>query len=192
MMNETFVAVITLVLLLISTAIVGEYVTLPYASLSSPYAIALLVIASLGAFAISPVVGLAALLLTAVLLFKRNLYHTINTQISSYGERSIMEVSNMPAAPYISKQSGPRSYPEFQETNPTNPMLKVEEFVNTPAPYGDEQGSPVDGQFVKEAPRASSVPQPVDYVYRPDETMGDNSFDRFGPDLDVKKKVFSY
>jgi hypothetical protein len=60
------------------------------------------------------------------------------------------------------------------------------------AAYGDEQGSPVDGQFPKEAPRPSSTPQGVDYNYRPDESSGDNTFTRFGPDLDEKKKVFAY
>lgn len=187
-------AVSAAVLLLSATAVATGFVNLPYAALSSPFAIAILVIASLGAFAVSPAVGLSAFLLTAVLLFKRNIQKTFSN-VSTYGERSIMNQNMGNANPYATTRSGPRAYPEFQETNPTNPMLgpKIENFATQePAAYGDEQGSPVDGQFPKEAPRPSSTPQAVDYNYRPDESSGDNTFTRFGPDLDEKKKVFAY
>lgn len=178
-------------LLLLTTAIASGYIHLPYAPLSSPYAIAILVIASLGAFAVSPVVGLVAFLFTAVLFFKRNVSKTFS-RISTYGEASIPQQCRYNANPYVSVRSGPRAYPEFQETNPTNPVLgpRIENFE--PAPYGDEQGSPVDGQYPKETPRASSVPQPMDYVYRPADDSGSNTFIRLGPDLDEKNKVFTY
>jgi hypothetical protein len=187
-------AVTAAILLLSATAVATGYVNLPYAALSSPFAIAILVIASLGAFAVSPAVGLSAFLLTAVLLFKRNVQKTFSN-VSTYGESSIMKQHMGNADPYATARSGPRSYPEFQETNPTNPMLgpKIENFATQePAPYGDEQGSPVDGQFPKEAARASSAPEAIEYNYRPDASTGDNTFTRFGPDLDEKKKVFAY
>lgn len=181
------------ILLAGASAIATGYVQLPYAALSSPYAIAILVIASLGAFTVSPVVGLSAFLLTAVLFFTRNVQKTFSS-ITTYGESSIRSQPNVPASPFATARSGPRAYPEFQETNPRNPLLgpQIENFEPTPAPYGDEQGSPVDGQYPKETPRFSTEPTSLDYVYRPQEDMGDNSFIRMGPDLDEKKKVFSY
>ena len=190
-MNTPIEIALAAILLVLATAIATGYVHLPFAPLSSPFAIAILVIASLGAFAVSPVVGLAAFLLTAVLFFKRNVAQTFS-RVSTYGETSIPQQYNAPAYPYNTMRSGPRSYPEFQETNPENPVLgpKIENFE--PAPYGEEQGSPVDGQYPKEAPRASSAPVPMDFVYKPEEDTGRNEFIRAGPDIDEKKKVFGY
>jgi hypothetical protein len=182
---------VTALVLAFTTAIASGYVNLPYASLSSPVAVVVLVIASLGAFMVAPAVGLSLFLLTAVLFFKRNVDKALSHS-STYGANSIMAMPSVPASPYSTQSSGPRQYDEFQETNASNPMIgpKIENFE--PAPYGDEQGSPVDGQFPKETPRASSAPTPVDYVYRPDADTGDNTFERFGPDMDEKKVIFSY
>lgn len=183
--------VLTAVVLAMTSALATGYVNLPYAPLSSPLAVGVLVIASLGAFMLSPAVGLSLFVLTAVLFFKRNVDRTFS-QTSVYGETSILTSGNETANPYASQSSGPRDYDEFQETNPSNPMLgpKVENFE--PAPYGDEQGDPVEGQFPKEEPRANSTPTPVDYTYRPAADTGDNTFARFGPDLDEKKLTLAY
>lgn len=180
---------ITAIVLALTSAIATGYVNLPYAALSSSAAVVVLVIASLGAFMASPAVGLSLFVLTAVLFFKRNVDRTLNHS-TVYGETSILTSGGQNATPYVSQSSGPRTYDEFQETNPDNAMLKVENFE--PAPYGDEQGSPVAGQFPKEAQRPLSTPTPVDYTYRPEPDTGDNRFERFGPDMDEKKLTFSY
>jgi len=180
------------VVLLLTSAIASGYINLPYAPLSSPVAVGVCVVASLGAFMVSPVVGLSLFLLTAVLFFKRNVDRTLN-QSTTYGDQSILTVGSNGSNPYSSQSSGPRNYEQFQETNPSNPMLgpKVENFEA--APYDEEDSEiPAYGQFPKNKPRPLSVAKPVDYTYRPDADTGDNTFARFGPDLDEKKMTLLY
>lgn len=182
--------VLTAVVLAFTSALATGYINLPHVMLGGAL-VAVLVVASLGAFMLSPVVGLSLFLLTAVLFFKRNVDKTLSHS-TTYGENSIMTVGAKNAEPYETQSSGPRQYDEFQETDASNPMLgpKIENFE--PAPYGDEQGSPVVGQYPKDAPRASSTPTPVDFTYRPEADTGDNEFARFGPDLDEKKMTIAY
>lgn len=181
--------VVAALVLALTTAISAGYVNLPYAPLSSPWAVVALVVASLGAFMVSPVVGLSLFVLTAVLLFKRNVDRTA---AATYGETSIVEAASATAAPFDTQSSQARQYGEFQETDASNPMLgpKIENFE--PAAYGQEQGSPVIGQYPKEAPRQTTTGVSADFTYRPDANTGDNSFARFGPDLDDKKLNLAY
>ena len=105
-----------------------------------------------------------------------------------------MEQPHEKAQPFQTESSGPRQYNQFQETNPANPMLgpTLETEGFEPAPYGDEQGSPVDGQYPTDEARISSSPEALEYVYRPDPETGSNNFSRYGPDLDEKKEAFEY
>lgn len=183
--------VLAAIVLLLTSALATGYVNLPYAPLSSPWAVVALVVASLGAFVVSPAVGLSLFVLTAVLFFKRNVDKTVS-YTSTYGETSIMTQGADISNPYNETATTARNYDEFQETNPSNPLLgpKVENFE--PAPFGDEDGGPVDGQFPKEGAQVNSQGVPVDYTYRPEPDTGDNAFARFGPDLDEKKMSFTY
>jgi hypothetical protein len=199
MNTETILAVATLVF---TTAIATDYLELPFAAFSSPVAIVVLVIASLGAFRAAPAVGLALFLLTAVLLFKRNAARVFSAK-SSYGDVSIPAEQQATAVPFGSQASQPRQYDQFRETDPSNPLLGPirEGFANaggvpdspdTPAAYGDEAGAPVEGSYPIDEDRASSTPEARDYVYRPEPDTGSNEFVRFGPDMDEKKKAFAY
>lgn len=194
-MIEVMEAVLAGLLLVVATGVATGYLNTPYGLLHSPYTIAILIIASLVAFGLSPVVGLSAFLLLAVLFFRRNVQKTITTlrsssSNSSYGDMSIPE-QHVKTIPFLTKHSEPRPYPEFNETNPSNPELgQVENFE--PAPFGDELGAPVGGQYPIFNERVEDKPFPVDYEYKPGEDTGSNSFERFGPDIDEKKKVFTY
>lgn len=193
MNTETIIALATLAF---TTAIATDYLVLPFAAFSSPIAIALLVIASLGAFRVAPAVGLALFLLTAVLFFKRNAARVFSAK-SSYGDVSIPGEQHTDAIPFGSQASQPRQYDQFRETDPTNPMLGPirEGFADAggePAAFGDEAGAPVEGSYPIDADRASSTPEARDFVYRPEPDTGSNEFVRFGPDMDEKKKAFAY
>ena len=179
-------------ILALTAALATETIRFPYMMMSSHAATIILVIAALGAFSVAPAVGLALFLLTAVLFFKRNVHRTVTSAHSKYGETTIPQQPPVHADPYVSQHSGPRNYNEFQETNPANPMLgaKIEGFE--PAPYGAEQGSPVDGMFPAMDPRASASPEVEEYIYRPDADSGSNEFTRYGPDMDEKKQAFAY
>lgn len=184
---------IAIALLALTTAIATNYIQLPYAVVGSPYAPVLFVIVSLVAFATYPVVGLAMFLMTAVLFFTRNMNTTMFAGQSTYGEVSIpSQYTAKAAAPAESMQSGPRAYDEFVETDQRNPMIGPIQEGFEPAPYGDEQGAPVDGMYPKEEARVSEEATVEEYLYRPEPETGSNDFTRFGPDLDQKKNVVAY
>ena len=189
-MTSTTEIVATGLILILTTAVATGMFQLPH-ELTNPIVSVVLVIAALGAFAVYPAVGLALFLLTAVLFFKRNVASTFFAK-TTYGTDSIRKQYVEDAKPYMGMRSGPRSYDEFAETDVSNPMIGplTEGFV--PAPYGDEQGAPVDGQYPKEMPRDSVSPDSQEYIYRPDAETGSNDFVRFGPDLDEKKSAFAY
>jgi hypothetical protein len=198
--TETIVAV---VILAFTTAIATDYVVLPFAAFSSPLAIAVMVIASLGAFRGYPVVGFALFLLTAVLFFKRNAARVFSEKVN-YGDVSIPAEKMGDAVPYGSNASQPRQYDQFRETDPSNPMLGPirEGFSSAPGiadgdgggPIGldSEAGAPV-GSYPLDKKRASSVPEPRDFLYRPEPDTGDNTFVPVGkPMEDTKTTAFKY
>lgn len=182
----------SIVVLAFAAALASDTIRLPYIMMAGQTATILLVIASLGAFSVYPAVGLSLFLLTAVLYFKRNVNATLGSAKSVYGVDTIMEQPHVPAAPFSNEASQPREYSEFQETNPANPMLGPVSEGFEPAPYGAEQGSPVEGQYPVDEERAMSEPTPLSYVYRPDPETGSNAFEREGPNLDEKKDVMNY
>lgn len=191
-MSSTVEIVATALILALTTAVATGMLQFPYAAFASPIAAVIMVIASLGAFSVYPAVGLALFLLTAVLFFKRNVTNTFLNKATTYGDESIRNQYTDEAKPYASLRSGPRSYDEFAETDQLNPMIGPLQEGFEPAPFGDEQGAPVDGQYPKELPRASASPDGETYFYRPDSTTGSNEFVRFGPDMDEKKTAFAY
>ena len=190
----------TVVILAAATAVATDMIPLPYANLSSPIAIAIMVIAALGAYGSYPAIGLALFLLTAVLFFKRNAMRLFTAKAAAYGDASIPNERHADAIPYGSDRSGPRSYDQFKETDPSNPMLgpiregfaSAEGVVDVPEAYGeDSEGAPI-GSYPINAPRPDGVPEYKDFIYRPEPETGFNEFERFGPDIDEKKKVLSY
>ena len=180
------------------SALATNLIQLPFAALSSPLSIGIMVIAAVGAFRMFPVVGLAIFLLTAVLFFKRNTA-TLFSAKSVYGDASIPAEATGSAVPYASEKSGPRAYDQFRETDPSNPMLGPlhEGFVGASAimdePEGIQSSTTVArGSYPLDNARASATPEERDYSYRPDPETGNNEFKRFGPQMDVKGRSFGY
>jgi hypothetical protein len=180
-------------ILALATAIATGYLNPPRALVATPAMSVVFVILGLIAFMNYPAAGLALFFLTAVLFYKRNIGTTMAAAAATYGDVAIMnaEVARKAAA-HSSMSSGPREYEQFQETDAANPMIGPLMEGFEPAPYGDEQGSPIDGQFPKEAERASASADSQEYVYRPDADTGSNEFVRIGPDMDEKKTAFAY
>lgn len=195
---ETLIAVAVLGL---ATAIATSYIVLPFAAFSSPLSIAVMVIASLGAFRSYPAVGFALFLLTAVLFFKRNAARVFSEK-TDYGDVSIPAEKMGSAVPYGSDASQPRQYDQFRETDPNNPMLgPIREGFSAapgvgvddgPAGVDGEAGAPI-GSYPIDKRRASSTPEPRDFVYRPEPDTGDNTFIPVGrPMTDTKVTAFKY
>lgn len=195
---ETIVAICFLAL---ATAIATDYVVLPFAAFSSPLAIAIMVIAALGAFRTYPAVGFSIFLLTAVLFFKRNAARVFSEK-TDYGDVSIPAEKMGSAVPYGSDASQPRQYDQFRETDPNNPMLgPIREGFSAapgvaiddgPAGIDGEAGAPI-GSYQIDKQRASSTPEPRDFLYRPEPDTGDNTFVPIGrPMDDTKVTAFKY
>lgn len=209
-MKANLEVIATGVALIATTAIATKFVKIPYVIASSPYTAGILVILALLAFSYSPALGVVLFVLTAVVLFQRNVLtasmpsYTNNTAStentvrsyttaqSMYGDESIAAQPQKNAYPYSTQSSEPRSYDQFQETDKSNPALGPIQEGFEPAPYGDEQGSPVDGSYPIEEQRASSSPDTRTYMYRPEPDTGSNTFSRFGPDIDEKRTSFKY
>jgi hypothetical protein len=195
-MSDNIELVGTLIVLTITTLIATKVIEIPYAITYNSNSSIVFVIISLVAFAVYPAVGLALFLLTAVIFFKRNLTNSVGSILSNkdvYGIDSIRDKNIRKAYPHTSLSSGPRPYGQFEETDASNPMIGPVKEGFEPAPYGDESGSPVDGQYPKEVPRFDTSPEIKNtYYYRPEEDTGSNEFKRFGPYMDQKISAFSY
>ena len=185
----------TAAVLAVATAIATNLIALPHALASSPLATGLLVLAAVGAFTVDPAVGLSLLLLTAVLFFKRNVQAVRESAHATYGEISIANQPSATALPAVpGNNEAPRDYGQFAETDETNPMLGPQKVTEgfEPAPFGEDSAAPAEGQYPTDGqrPMGSSVVRP--YLYRPEAETGSNEFQRYGPDLDEKKKSFGY
>lgn len=180
----------SILVIALGTAIATNYISLPPTIVSHPITTVLLVLFGIGAFTKYPVLGIAIFLTTAIILFQRNMQAT--RSVATYGIDSIRRQVHETAAPNAGIASKPREYEQFQETDVHNPMHgPVEGFE--PAPYGDaELGENVEGAFPIGAVRTSISGNAMEYAYRPDPDTGSNAFERFGPDMDEKKKSFTY
>jgi hypothetical protein len=259
---------LTVLVLALTTAVATKMFVLSNKITSSPITAVVLVVVAIALFSAYPAVGIPLLLLTAVLMFNRNVRNAMKmigkplrndnfqnvagttTTVSDamfqgqmngprYPDRTVANAApanesltdimyiNRPAIPMPSGPpvppsasrgtygadsimtekvgdavgasergflSAPRPLNEFNEMNPSNPMLgpvKVEEGFE-PAPFGAEEGAVPYGSFPRDAQRASSTGEVRDYTYRPEMDTGSNEFKRFGPDLDEKTDSFKY
>jgi len=175
-------------LLAITSLVATTSIAIP-SIITSPIVGIFLIIIGLGFCSHSPAIGISLLLLVAVLFFRQNVAMAVRSPVSQYADVTVPDQSMGAAVEYSSTKSEPRSYAQFQDTDPQNRMYgAVEGF--SPAPIVD--GEPVDGQYPTQDPRASSPTVASEYTYRPAEDTGSNEFKRYGPDLDEKKKSFQY
>ena len=173
----------TVVLAGLATAVGLGYVQIPAPVLHSTITQAFLLVMTLVLFAYSPVVGIAAIALFAILMFHRNVQKTVQyatAAASIYGEDNIARQPHQEggAQPYATMASQPREYDQFKDT--------YEAYQSPEGPTGmfPLEGTPVD---------FAGVPSKDEtYFYRPSEDMGDDTFQRFGPNLDEKAHSFSY
>ena len=117
----------------------------------------------------------------------------LKTGNTVYGEQSIRRQQIPVANGYYRFHEDHRSFQDFNETDPRNPVLGkiVESFV--PANYQESTGAPIEGMYPRDAPRASSNPEPREYTFRPSDDIGSNIFVPInGPNIDHKKNSFQY
>jgi hypothetical protein len=170
----------TTVLAGLATAVGLGYVQIPAPVLHSTITQAFLLVMTLVLFAYSPVVGIAAIALFAILMFHRNVQKTAQYATAAatiYGEDNIARQPQQVAQPYTTMLSQPRDYNQFKDT--------YEAYQSPEAASGM---FPIDA-----ATDFSGVPSKIDsYFYRPSEDMGENIFQPMGSSIDEKAHSFAY
>lgn len=177
--GEAFFAI---VLAGLATAIATGTMTVPNNFLHSSVTQTFLLIMALVLFAYSPVVGIAAIALFAVMLYNRNIQKTSFYQKAAtqmFGQETIARER----VPYV-KEAGnitshPRQYTKFEQ--------------DTFQEYKEMKASDAIGQYpIHEERHDMNEPVDDEYLYRPGKDMGSNTFHRFGPAMDNKMSSFAY
>jgi hypothetical protein len=160
----------------VATAIATGALEVPPEITHSSVTQAFLLIMALVLFAYSPIVGIAAMALFAVIIFNRNMKKTVQYKqaLSVYGEDNIAKQPVVTQAAEERITSQPREYTQFRDTY---------EGYQTPTSIG---------QYPLDEPRPSAQPTQFDYVYRPGPDMGSDAFERLGPNIDHKAASFAY
>lgn len=187
----------------VGAAIATGYLRLPVELTSSSVAIAFMLIVVLALFSYSPVVGIAGIVLLAILVFSRNVAKVVQfTEVTretqprrkEYGD---MNIANQEGGmmPYSTSQSGPRDYSQFRETTPSVWMPSFSEGFTSDqiAPYntfGGEQYAV--GQYPIDNQRTWANPMVEEYKFRPSLDTGSNDFQRHGPNMDQKVDALVY
>jgi hypothetical protein len=167
-----------------ATLIAAGMVTVPVEFTSSFLVQGLLLIAALSMFAYSPVVGIAAIALFAVLIFSRNVQKTMtySNTVPQYGDETIYQ-QYVKTQPYMSMSSEPNPYPPANKQ-----MWGVEGFEA--APFGGADVS-VDGQYPLPAPSMGSG-YSNEFTYTPAADTGSNVYQSTNNTVDEKVQVLSY
>ncbi len=199
--------VLTAVLAGLATAIATGKVDVPAEVTNSSISISFMLIVALVLFAYSPVVGIASIVLFAVMLYSRNVLKMamtmtqqnqayVNPRRNEYGDMNI-HAEKHDIMPYGSMASGPRDYSQFRETASSSSWMPSlsEGFASgdstvSYASFGSEQYA--TGQYPIDTQRAYSNPYVEEVVFRPSIDSGNNEFVRYGPNMDTKLDALAY
>jgi hypothetical protein len=178
-MNPTETALV-LMLAGVATAIALGALEVPAPVLHSSISQAFLLIMALVLFAYSPVVGIAAIALFAIVMFKRNVQKTYQyTQVAQQFAKDAAAQQEYQAMPYVAV-SQPREYTLTQHTQV--PQGFTEGYA-TPEEVGTY---PLGNRPVAQPTQSFTA------MYRPAEDMGDNAFVPTPSALDVQRQSFAY
>lgn len=176
---KTAEASIAIGLAVVATGVAGGFLHVPPALLSSSITQAFLLVMALVLFSYSPVVGIAAMALLAMLLYNRNFQKTVRWHRAAatvYGDENIVNEDVGAVQPFETTQDEPRDYTHFKDT--------YEGFQS-----GDDS---VLGSYPLDEVRPSAEPVVDAYFYRPGADMGSDAFVREGPNIDNKMSSFAY
>jgi len=147
---------------------------------------------------VAPTLAVAILILAVVLLYKRNIHHTVQGTLQQFeAER---------ATPEVDPRYGERRIPT-QDAPSVMQTPGADGVTSGPGTYGHTFGSiegftpatvtqsmelnPPKGQFPTQESRDTASPVTDQYTYRPSDA-GSNEFHRFGPQMDQKVNSFRY
>lgn len=177
---KTQEASIAIGLAVVATGVAAGFLHVPPALMASSITQAFMLVMALVLFSYSPVVGIAAMALFAMLLYSRNLEKTVRYHRAAatvYGDENIVNEDVGNVQPFETMQDEPRDYNQFKDT------------------YGAEgfqSAETVDGSYPLNEVRPSAEPVLDAYFYRPGDDMGSDEFVRSGPNIDAKMSSFAY
>jgi hypothetical protein len=206
-------AVLAIVFAGMATAIAIGAIQVPTALTGSSIFLALLLILVLSIFAYSPVAGIAAVALFAVIVFNRNvrriamyakkdegdLYEAVERgtydidPLEVWGDEKIYKARvGIPQGLSGQVRSDSGITATYNVT--WVPLSTKEGFTSTSMPYSeiDNFGQAVDGQYPINQNRVHLQGTAQEHFYAPAEDTGSNEFSRFGPDMDEKVDALQY
>ncbi len=182
-MNPTE-SMLVLVLAGLATAIALGYMTAPDALLHSSLSQAFMLIIALILFSYSPVVGIAALALFAVLMFHRNVRKTKQYSAAlSNMQQYITPTATKEVGGYDAVQREQRDLQKFQDSY---------EAYQTQEPMEPTVQPQEDGSFPEQSNTSMEDVRSESFLYRPGPDMGDNTFEPVGAGIDEKYASFGY
>jgi hypothetical protein len=197
-------AVLSVGMAALATAIAMGSLRVPAELTQSSIMLALFLIVALVLFSYSPVVGIAAIALFAVMVFSRNVQTVVGVNAASaygnhhrktnpippvYGEQNIYKERH-DIQEYDVTASQPREYSKFRDTYSRSFLSSsVEGFEAAPYNYVNEAA---DGQYPINQNRMTASPAREEYLYEPEAETGSNEFERYGPNLDEKFQSYGY
>ena len=181
--------------LFLSSAVATNVMAVPAFLTSTAAGVGLLVLGLLASVA-SPTLALSIIILSIVLLYKRNIRQTIQGTLRQFeAERSYPDTSpeygdqRFPTEPAFAQPQGGTDNTRSGPRNYARDFGSIEGFL--PASLAQELDVP-KGQFPTEESRVTADPVGNEYTYRPEADTGSNEFRRFGPQMDKKVESFRY
>lgn len=170
----------------LATAIAVGSVSVPVTLLDSSVAQAFMLVIALILFSYSPVVGIAALALFAILMFHRNVKKTVQySSVLSSMQQYITPAETKEVNGYDTQYPDHRDVQKFEDV--------YEAYQSEPAEAPVEAVQPQeDGMYPERSTETTEDVRTESYMYQPDEKMGDNTFEPVGISIDDKYASFRY
>jgi hypothetical protein len=174
----------------LATAIAVGAMAVPAPLLHSSVSQAFMLVIALILFSYSPVVGISALALFAIIMFHRNVRKTVQYSATLNGMKQYitpMETTDVGGFDAMDRQQ--RDIQKFQDTYEAY-QSEMEQPPTTPQVMEPAQE---DSGMYPERSTESQVDVRTDtFMYRPGPDMGDNTFEPVGGSIDNKYASFGY
>ncbi len=167
----------------LATAIAVGAMTVPVPLLHSSVSQAFMLVIALILFSYSPVVGISALALFAIIMFHRNVQKTVQySQTLNQMKQYITPANTGDVGGFDMMQSEQRDIQKFQDTYEA---YQSEGEVMQPV----EEES---GMYPERSTQSEEDKRTETYMYRPGPDMGENTFEPVGDSIDSKYAAFQY
>lgn len=183
-MNPTESMLVLGIAALATTIAVGT-MTIPAPLLHSSVSQAFMLVIALILFSYSPVVGISALALFAIIMFHRNVQKTVQYSTSLRDMKQYITPEDTgDVGGFDSMQREQRDLQKFQDT--------YEPYQSEEPAQVMEPAQKENGMYPERSTESQEDVQTETYMYRPGPDMGENTFEPVGASIDSKYASFQY